>query len=320
VVTLAAGCGEKSESTTPGQPQALDLALDFYVNPDHAGIYEALDRDYFRQAGLDVRPQVPSDPSAPIKEVAAGRVDLAVSYEPEVLLAHDQGLPVKAVAALVPTPLTSLIWLRSSGIHSVKDLRGKTVATAGIPYQSAYLKTILERVGLSAGDVNTVDVQQGLLPAILSGRADAMLGGFLNVEGVDLSLRGKDPTVIPVNRLGIPTYDELVLVANPEHLDGRQIELFIAALERGTRAAVADPGAATKAILDAGKGLSPKFTSAEVRRTLPLLMPPGKQPYGYMNPKQWEAFAHFFADHGLIKALPDTGDVLTNSYLPGRIP
>ena len=60
---------------------------------------------------------MPSDPSAPIKEVAAGRVDLAISYEPEVLLAHDQGLPVKAVAAVVPTPLTSLIWLKGSGIR-----------------------------------------------------------------------------------------------------------------------------------------------------------------------------------------------------------
>ena len=145
---LAAGCGEKSENTTSGQPQPLDLALDFYVNPDHAGIFVALDRGYFREAGLDVRPQVPSDPSAPIKEVAAGRVDLAVSYEPEVLLARDQGLPVKAVAAIVPTPLTSLIWLQGSGIREVKDLRGKTVATAGIPYQAAYLKAILERAGL----------------------------------------------------------------------------------------------------------------------------------------------------------------------------
>src|SRR5436309_7188378 len=137
-VALAAGCGEKSESTTPGEPQSLNLALDFYVNPDHAGIYVALDRGYFRQAGLDVHPQVPSDPSAPIKEVAAGRVDLAISYEPEVLLAHDQGLPVKAVAAIVPRPLTSLIWLAGSGIKNVKGLRGKTIATAGIPYQAAY--------------------------------------------------------------------------------------------------------------------------------------------------------------------------------------
>jgi putative hydroxymethylpyrimidine transport system substrate-binding protein len=320
--TLATGCGEKSESTTSPQQQTLDLALDFYVNPDHAGIFEALDRGYFRQAGLDVRPQVPSDPSAPIREVAAGRADLAISYEPEVLIAHDQGLPVKAVAALVPTPLTSLIWLKDSGITDVKGLRGKTIATAGIPYQDAYLSTIVERAGLSTSDVNAVDVQQGLLPAILSGRADAMLGGFLNVEGVDLKLRGKDPTVIPVDRLGIPTYDELVVVANSDELSSssREIELFLAALQRGTKAAVADPAGATKTILAAGKGLDPRATAAEVRKTLPLLNPASKHPYGYMDPKEWARFAHFFADHGVIKALPAAGDVLTNAYLPNGIP
>src|SRR6476646_845627 len=107
---LVAGCGEKAEDTSPGTVDELTLELDWLVNPDHAGIYEALDQGYFEEAGLDVQPRVPSDPSAPIKEVAAGRVDLAVSYEPEVLLARDQGLPVKAVAAVVPTPLTSLIW------------------------------------------------------------------------------------------------------------------------------------------------------------------------------------------------------------------
>jgi putative hydroxymethylpyrimidine transport system substrate-binding protein len=317
--TVAVGCGEKTESTTPGTPEPLTLALDFYVNPDHAGIFEAIDNGYFRDAGLDVQTQTPSDPSAPIKEVAAGRVDLAISYEPEVLLAHDQGLPVKAVAAIVPTPLTSLIWLKDSGIRDVKDLRGKTIATAGIPYQEAYLKTILERAGLTTNDVNTVDVQQGLLQAILGGHAQAMLGGFLNVEGVDLKLRGKDPTVIPVNKVGIPTYDELVLVANSDTLDDKseEIRLFLDALERGTKAAVADPAGATKAILAAGKGLDPKITGAEVRKTLPLLMPKDtKHPYGYMDPSQWKRFAQFFADHGVIQALPSTDDVLTNDLLP----
>jgi putative hydroxymethylpyrimidine transport system substrate-binding protein len=318
--TVAAGCGEKSESTTPGQPQPFSLALDFYVNPDHAGIYEAIDDGYFREAGLDVQPQTPSDPSAPIREVAEGRVDLAISYEPEVLLAHDQGFPVKAVAALVPTPLTSLIWLKDSGIQDVKDLQGKTVETAGIPYQEAYLKTILDRAGLSTSDVKTVDVQQNLLPHLISGSAQAMLGGFLNVEGVDLKLRGEDPTVMPVDKLGIPTYNELVLVANSDTLDERSedIRLFLEALERGTKTAAADPAGATKDILAAGKALDPRITAAEVRKTLPLLLPTDtKHPYGYMDPAQWQKFAQFFADQGQIKALPQIDDVLTNDLLPG---
>ena len=109
---------------------------------------------------------------------------------------------------------------------------------------------------------------------MLSGRADAMLGGFLNIEGVDLAERGEDPRVVPVDRLGIPTYDELVLVADADRVaeDPEAIRLFIAALERGTREAARDPAAATQAILDAGDGLDPKLTRAEVDRTLPLLL------------------------------------------------
>ena len=318
------GCGEKEEPRTGGgESEPFTLALDFYVNPDHAGIYAALENGYFEEAGLDVETQVPSDPSAPIRQVAAGRVDLAISYEPEVVLARDQGLPVKAVAALVPRPLTSLIWTKDSGLEDVADLRDKRVATAGIPYQAAFLEEILDREGLTTADVEQVDVGFGLLPAVLSGRADAMLGGFLNVEGVDLAERGEEPTVLPVDELGVPTYDELVLVANEERLeeDPEAIQLFIAALERGTEAARADPEAAAEAILDAGEGLDPKLTEAEIERTLPLLNEPGSgHAYGYMDPAEWERFAGFFADAGLIESRPSAAELLTNEHLPGKVP
>ena len=137
-----------------------------------------------------------------------------------------------------------MIWLAKSGIKGIGDLRGKTIATAGIPYQDAYLKTILARANLSPDDVKTVNVGFGLLPAIVGGKADAMLGGFSNVEGVDLRLRGKDPVVTPVDQLGVPTYDELVLVANreqPRRRPASRIRLFLAALARGTAAAVKSP-------------------------------------------------------------------------------
>ncbi|HEY6672058.1 MAG TPA: ABC transporter substrate-binding protein, partial [Solirubrobacterales bacterium] len=208
-------CGGDGGATTgsAGNPEPFTLDLDWYVNPDHAGIYTAIDRGFFRQAGLDVKPQVPSDPSAPIKEVAAGRADLAISYEPEVLLAAERGLDVEAVGAVAGSPLTSLISLPEGGIGSAADLDGKTVGTAGIPYQSDYLETILQEAGLSPSSAEEVNVGLNLLPALIGGRVDAILGGFRNIEGVDLRLRGLDPRIIPVDRLGVPTYDELVLVA-----------------------------------------------------------------------------------------------------------
>ena len=151
---------------------------------------------------------MPSDPSAPIKQVAAGHADLAISYEPEVMIAREQGLDVVAVGALVDEPLTSLISLPVAGIDEPATSRGddrdrRDPLPVRVPGDDP------GRGGLSPDDVEQVNVGLNLLPALLCGRADAMLGGFRNIEGVDLAERGEDPSVVPVDELGIPTYDEL---------------------------------------------------------------------------------------------------------------
>jgi putative hydroxymethylpyrimidine transport system substrate-binding protein len=313
---VLAACGEKSEGGT-AERQPLSLTLDFYPNPDHAGIYMAQKRGYFDEAGLDVSIHTPSDPASPIKEVAAGRTDLAISYEPEVLLARNQGLDVVAVGAIVDRPLTSMIWLKKSGIRGIGDLRGKTIATAGIPYQDAYLKTILGRADLTPSQVSTVNVGYGLLPALVGGRAEAMLGGFVNVEGVDLRLRGKQPVVTPVDQLGVPTYDELVVVANRERLeqDPESIRLFMAALARGTAAAAEDPKATTKALLEANSSLNPKLTEAEVKATLPLLSRRGE-----MDTAAWGRFIAWMRANRLISKPIAPPEAETDKFLPGGVP
>ncbi len=279
---------------------------------------------YFKEAGLDVSIGAPADPAAPMKLVAAGRTDLAISYEPEVALARDRGLDVVAVAALVNRPLTSLIWLKQSGVKGVGGLKGKTVATAGIPYQQAFLKTILSRVHLSPADVKEVNVGFGLLPALLGGSAQAMLGGYSNVEGVDLRQRGKDPVVTPVDKLGVPTYDELVLVANRSSLEAEpeKFRLFIAALQRGTEAAVARPNAATEAVREANDG-----TRTEADRSggqgdpAAAGRPHRRQALRLHGPRpSGSTFAGWMRDNGLIKALPTPAELLSNAYLPGEIP
>jgi putative hydroxymethylpyrimidine transport system substrate-binding protein len=325
LLILAAGlaaCGAKSEDTK-GEPEKLSLDLDFYPNPDHAGIYMAQEEGFFEEAGLEVAISAPTDPAAPLKDVAAGRADLAITYEPEVALAHEQGLEVVAVAALVNQPLTSLIWLQSSGIKGPAGLKGKTVSYAGIPYQEAFLKTILRRAKVPASTVKPVNVGFGLIPSLANGSADAMLGGYSNVEGVALREAGKEPVITPVDQLGVPTYDELVFVARRATLEenAQKIRLFISALKRGTEAAVAKPKAASEAILAANPSLEPKLTEAEIAATLPLLenTPAGK-PYGWMNPAEWEAFAGWMRDEELISTLPKAAELLSNDYLVDEIP
>lgn len=317
-----AACGAKSE-TKKGEPEKLTLDLDFYPNPDHAGIYMAQEEGFFKEAGLELAINAPTDPSAPLKDVAAGKADLAISYEPEVMLAQEEGLDVVAVGAIVNQPLTSLIWLKKSGIKGPAELKGKTVSYAGIPYQEAFLKTILRRAKVPASTVKPVNVGFGLIPSLVNGSAQAMLGGYSNVEGVDLRERGLAPTITPVDELGVPTYDELVLIARRSTLEeeGQKIRFFISALRRGTEAAVANPKAATEAILAANSSLEPKLTEAEIAATLPLLgaRTAGK-PYGYMDPKEWEAFAAWMRDEELISNLPKAAELLSNDYLVDEIP
>jgi putative hydroxymethylpyrimidine transport system substrate-binding protein len=315
-------CGEKSENVEGRvKVQSLDLTLDWFPNPDHVAIYQAIEGGYFRDVGLEVNPRVPSDPAAPIKQVAAGRADLAISYEPEVLLAREQDLPVVAVAAIVQRPLTSLIATRKSGVRSVRDLRGKRVGTAGIPYQAAYLKTILRRANVPQSSVKVTNVGASLLPAMLSGKVDATLGAFWNVEGVELRQRKQRPWIVPVNRLGVPNYDELVLVANSDKLDDQRddLRLFISALSRGAREARRDPRAAATVLLDANNDLKAKPTRESVRVTIPTLFPEkSDRPYGYLDPVQWRNYGGWMVDNGLLEELPDIDAAVTNDLLPGE--
>jgi len=318
IALVLSACGAKSEDVNP-TTEAFSVALDWYPNPDHAGLLVAQDAGYFEDAGLDVSLDAPSDPSLPIKLVAAGKVDLALSYEPEVLLAREQGLDVVAVGAVVNRPLTSMIWLKKSKVKRVADLKGKTVSTAGIAYQQAYLKTILARAGLSENDVKQVSVSQGLVPSIVSGSAQATLGPFWNIEGIDLKMSGQKPVVNPVDKLGVPTYDELVLVARGETVrdDPDSIRLFMGALARGTAEAAAKPNQATASVMAANDALKPQVTAAQVKATLPILDNKTKsRPYGYMDSSDWQLFINWMVENGLLENPARSVDALSNELLP----
>src|ERR1051326_5720790 len=197
--------------------QKVTLTLDWTPNPDHVGIFDAQATGAFARAGLDVAIHAPSDPTAPLKLVGVGRSDLAVSYEQELFFAAAKKLPVVAVAAVVPQPLNSFMAIEAN-VKSLRDLKGRTIGITGVPSDYATLDTALHTVGLTRTDVEIVTVGYNLLPALLAHRVDAVLGVYRNVEGIELAQRGLRATIIPLDRAGVPSYDELVLVANADRL------------------------------------------------------------------------------------------------------
>jgi len=317
-----AGCGEKQDTVTgSGATRQLTLMLDYLPNPDHVGLYKALADGDFARAGLDVKVQTPSDPAAPLKLLEAGKVDLAISYEPELLIARDKGAQLVAVGAISQVPLTTLMSLKR-GFSGPRDLRGGRVGTAGIPYQSAYLQTILERAGVPVGSVKETNVGFNLIPAMLSKKVTATLGAYWNVEGVQLRQAGKRPHIVRMEQVGVPTYDELILVARKDTLAkrGDDVRAFVQALARGYAAARADPRAAADALVRAAPDLNPRFALASVKASLPAFFPAdSSKPFGWQDPKAWSAYGRWMFEHNLLGVAPNAGSTaITNEFLAGQ--
>jgi putative hydroxymethylpyrimidine transport system substrate-binding protein len=323
VAALAiAACGEKKDRLTPASRQSLTLLLDYLPNADHVGIYRALAEGDFSRAGLDVHVQTPPSAAAPLTLLAAGRADIAISYEPDVMLARDKGEPVVSIGAIVQKPLTSIISIASKHIRTPADLLGKRVGTAGIPYQHAYLTTILARAGVPPQSVKETNVGFNLVPAMLSGRVDATLGGYWNYEALDLAQRGKHPNVLRVDAVGVPTYDELVLVVSRQTLATKVNELrrFVQALAQGYASARREPHLAVRSLVSATSGLDQKLQLASVQATLPLFFPGAGKPWGWQDQTQWNAFGAWMLSNHLISNPAAAADASTNELLAGQGP
>lgn len=285
---LLAGCGGGEETATgenrpepPRKLQPVNVTIDGIPGPETAGLFMAAERGYFEDEGLEVLLMAPSTPQRPVWYTANRTVDVGVSHAPQLVLSGAKGAPVVAVGSLVSQPTMATIWLEKSGIGGVADLRGKTIAYPGVLFQKKLLEAVLARAGLALSDVELERVDYDLVPALLSGRADAIFGGSWNVEGIELETRGLKPVVTPVSDQGVPAYDELVVIGRTDRVskDSEMFRRFLAAVTRGAEAAIEDPEAATEAIaIDASQygEVNRKALRAGVEATLPMLSEAGQ--------------------------------------------
>ena len=316
-----AACGEKKETTGQAVPERVDLVLDYLPNADHAGIYAAIETGEFKQAALSVKLRTPSDPSAPLKLLASGKADLAISYEPELLLARAKGAKLVSIGALVQRPLTSIVSLGKEAINRPSELEGRKVGTAGIPYQDAYLKTILEDAGADPDRVRPINVGFNLVPALLSERVDAVLGMFWNVEGVQLRLQDRKPVILRMDEIGVPTYNELVIVAREGDVRSRGpvLRRFMRALTRGHEQLRKDVDTGVDALVKANPDLKASLQRAQVKATLPVFFPRDrKRPFGYQSPRDWQRYAQWMQENEVIEDAGVGQRAFTNEFLPGE--
>jgi putative hydroxymethylpyrimidine transport system substrate-binding protein len=275
----------------------LTVLLDWFVNPDHAPVITAQTMGFFDRQGLDVELIEPADPAMPPKLVAAGQGDIAISYQQTLHAQIDEGLPLKWVGTLVATPLNALIVLKDGPIQTLEDLKGKKIGFSVSGFEDAMLGQMLKSVGLSVSDVELINVNFSLSPALLSGQVDAVIGGYRNFELTQIELEGKAGKAFYPEEHGMPVFDELIYVVHKDKTDDPRYARFLAAVEEATIFLTNHPNEAWKAFIKAYPNLDDELNKRAWADTLPRF---AKRPAA-LDKGRYQRFAEFMAENKLIK-------------------
>lgn len=299
VTAMAVMLGAFGSAGSVRAAEKLTVLLDWFVNPDHAPLIIAKEAGYFKEAGLDVTLVPPADPSAPPRLVAAGKGDIAISYQPNLYQHVAEELPLVRFGTLVSTPLNTLVVLDEGPIKSIADLKGRKIGFSVAGFEDAILGAMLTKVGLSMTDVELVNVNFALSPALLAGRVDAVIGAFRNFELTQLELEGSKGRAFFIEEHGVPTYEELIYLVHRDKADAETNKKFLSAVERATAHLAEKPKESWQMFLKAHPDLDNELNRRAFADTLPRF---ATKP-GALNRERYETFAKFMKDSGLIKEI-----------------
>jgi len=279
----------------------MTLLLDWFLNPDHGPVIVAEELGYFAEQNLEVEIVAPADPSAPPKLVAAGQADLAISYQPQLHLQIHEGLPLRRVGTLVATPLNCLLTLEEGPIQSIADLKGKKIGFSVAGVEEAILRAVLGKYGVALEDVEMVNVNFSLSPALMSKQVSAVIGAYRNFELNQMDIEGVPGRCYYIEEEGVPAYDELIYVANPERMDADKIYRFLRATEKATQYIVNNPEKSWEIFSATSKELQDELNARAWVDTLPRF---ALRPLG-LDSGRYSRFEKWLADSGLIDSVND---------------
>jgi putative hydroxymethylpyrimidine transport system substrate-binding protein len=308
LLLVLSGCGVNSNNAESGSGshklQKVTLMLDWYPNAVHSFLYTAQEKGYFKQQGLDVNIEMPADTNDPLKLVAANQVDMALSYQPEVVIARSENIPVQSFGAIVRHPLNYLMVPENGPIHSPKDLEGKTVGYPSIPLDEAIVHSMVQSAGGNPDKVKMVDVGFNLIPTMATKKADALIGGYINHEKLLLDKEGHPMRTFSPTKNGVPDYYELVLVASEKSLKEKPkvYKKFMKAIAEGQSYVQKHPKEGLSILLNHEDKSSPLDKGVETK-SLQILLPlmdAKNKPFGYQDESSWSKVEKWLFDQKVI--------------------
>lgn len=277
------------------------VILDWFVNPDHAPLFAAKYCGAFARAGLDVNLIAPTDPDLPPRLLAAGKADAALSYQAQLYLLVDGGLPVRRSGTLIGKPLNTLTALGSSGIKTLADLKGRKIGYSVEGMETVQIATMLKSAGLTPADVTLVNVNFNLVTSLQSHEVDAVIGTYRTYEDIQLAQAGLDPVVFAPEDYGVPASEELIVLSSVAGLQNPALPRFLTALQEGVSALLAEPERMLALFLKDNPTLNDKLDIASWHALPPYF---ARRPAA-LNAPRYLAYRDFLAQAGLIKtALP----------------
>jgi len=319
MLLLLSACGKESTEKTSnekGKLQKVSLMLDWYPNAVHSFLFVAEEKGYFKEQGLDVDIQMPADTNDPLKLVAANQIDMAMSYQPQVLVARGEDIPVQSFAAIVRHPLNQLMVPTDGPVKSPKDLAGKTIGYPSIPLDEAIVKTMVKADGGDAEKIKMVDVGWDLIPSMAMKKNDALIGGYINHEKLLLDKEGHPMRTLNPADYGVPDYYELVMVASEKGLKEKPevFKKFMAAMTEGQKYVQEHPEDGLSVLMNHEDKTSPLEKDVETK-SLEILLPlmdAKEKPFGYQDPQTWDKTAQWLKANKVIKENVKAEDAFVN--------
>jgi len=301
---------------TAGKPTKAVLSLDWVPNTNHTGFYVALDKGWYAEEGIELEIQIPSDPAAALKQVAAGNTEFGVSFEEEVTIARANDIPVVSIAAIIQHNTSAFAALKSSGIQSAADFEGRKYASYGLPIERPILEGLMRCAGADASKVEFVDVGFDAFPALVAGRVD-LAWVFMGWDGVQAQLKGVELAVVPLYGSCLPDYYTPVIISGEKTLSKRSdlVRRFLAATARGYEYAIQHPEESAEILLKH----SPESDPALVRASQSYLSPRYQEDaprWGEQKAEVWRQFTDWMFEQKLISKRIDAERAYTNEYLP----
>ena len=319
----AGSAGTDSASASGKDLTKVTFVLDWTPNTNHTGLYVALAKGYFTDAGLDVEIVQPPEDGAEVL-VGSGKAQFGVSFQDSMApaLVGDNALPITAVAAVIQHNTSGIVSRAGEGMDRPKGLEGHKYATWDMDVEKAMLKNVVEADG---GDFSKVV----LIPSTVTDEVSALKSKSVDAiwiyyawAGIACKVAGLDTDYFAFKDIN-PVFDYYtpVIIANNDFLKQHPdtAKAFLSALSKGYEYAVQNPDDAAALLIQQNPELEgSRELVTESQKYLADQYTADASQWGIFDAARWNAFYQWLDENNLLSGTIPENTGFTNDYLPAK--